>query len=715
MAIDLKKFVLRFIDEANGHLQIVKEGAFLLSSGQDVEGQIGEMFRAAHTLKGGARMLKLQSIADVTHQLEEILSEMRDKKLAPNQDVGTLILQATDDISSQLAQLTASEGENNLPPADEVLCDRLARASRGEMGAASPQENLVAAAKVVTQAITLEAVESGIKQADSVRVKLEKLDDLINILGEVVASHDRLEQQVQSLFHLGPKLAQMDAEQLRQQIRYFSRELKEDFQIQRLQMDELYDVATTIRMLPLSMLFDPVSLQVRELASFLNKQVDCRFIGGEVEIDRQLIDRLTEPLTHLLRNAIDHGIGEVAERLTLGKPARGTVTLTTQQDGRGILLRVEDDGRGLNYPAIRAKAVARGLVDADVVEKLSESECNELIFHPGFSTSKIVTELSGRGVGLDIVRKTIVTDLQGTLQVHSRQGVGTTFVIRLPISLAMMRILQFEQQNQMFGLAVQYVVEVVKCSPNEIREIADRPAIILHNEFIPVISAADVLRIHERPGGQKSPTSVPSSLLLVIIQNQLGKMAMLVDNLLDERNMMIKPLPKHMQHQGLVSGMVLTQDNQLVSILQVPVLMQMAQKQGKPRTTTHQPEVRQNAWHVLIVDDSLNTREIEKNVLEAHGYRVTLAEDGFSGLQKARLTQFDAVLTDVEMPVMDGFSLTRALRAEENYQHIPIIIVTSRAKEEDRRRGIQVGADAYIAKGDFEQDSLIETLKMLLC
>jgi two-component system chemotaxis sensor kinase CheA/two-component system sensor histidine kinase and response regulator WspE len=711
MAIDLKKFVLRFIDEANGHLQTVKEGAFLLSSGQNTDAQIGEMFRAAHTLKGGARMLKLQSIADVTHQLEDILSELRDKKLAPDQTLGTLILQATDYLSNQLAQLSASEGNNQLPPADAALCERLARASRGE----TEIETTKVAAAPVEKPATLDAVESGVKQAGSVRVKLEKLDDLINILGEVVASHDRLEQQVQALSNLAPRLAQMDAEHLRQQIQQFSRKLKEDFQVQHLQMYELYDVATTIRMLPMSTLFEPVSMQVRELAASLNKQVDCRILGGEVEIDRQLIDRLSEPLTHLLRNAVDHGLCEPAERLASGKSARGTITLTTQQDGRGILLRVEDDGRGLDYQAIRAKAVARGLVDADAVEKLSELEWNELIFHPGFSTSKIVTELSGRGVGLDIVRKTIVADLQGTLQVHSRPGQGTTFIIRLPISLAMMRILQFKQQNHLFGLSAQYVVEVVKYSRDEIRDIAGRPAIILHNEFIPVISAAELLRIDDPQGNQSSLTPVATSLLLIIIQNQFGKMAMLVDSLLDERNMMIKPLPKHMQQQALVSGMVLSTDNQLVSILQVPVLMAMAQKQGQPRTTAPKPQTQQNSWHVLIVDDSLNTREIEKNVLEAHGYQVTLAEDGFSGLQKARLTQFDAVLTDVEMPVMDGFSLTKALRAEENYQHIPIIIVTSRAKEEDRRRGIQVGADAYIAKGDFEQDSLIETLKMLLC
>lgn len=714
MAIDLKKFVLRFIDEANGHLHTVKEGAFLLSSGQNTDAQIGEMFRAAHTLKGGARMLKLQSIADVTHQLEEILSELRDKKLEPNQNLGTLVLQACDYISNQLAQLSASEGNNQLPPADVALCEQLARASRGETDSAADEVVSAPVEKPATLP-SLEILDGGLKQAGSVRVKLEKLDDLINILGEVVASHDRLEQQVQSLVNLGPRISHMDVEQLRKQVLQFTRKLKEDFQVQHLQMYELYDVATTIRMLPVSMLFEPVSMQVRELAASLNKQVDCRILGGEVEIDRQLIDRLSEPLTHLLRNAVDHGLCEPAERIAAGKSARGTITLTTQQDGRGILLRVEDDGRGLDYPAIRAKAVARGLVEADVVDQLSELECNELIFHPGFSTSKIVTELSGRGVGLDIVRKTIVTDLQGTLQVHSRPGQGTTFIIRLPISLAMMRILQFELHNHLFGLAAQYVVEVVKYSRGEVRDIAGRPAIILHNEFIPVISAAELLRIDDRSAGQNSSASHANDLLLIIIQNQFGKMAMLVDNLLDERSMMIKPLPKHMQQQLLVSGMVLSQDNQLVSILQVPVLMEMAQKQGQPRTAAPKQQVRQNSWHVLIVDDSLNTREIEKNVLEAHGYQVTLAEDGFSGLQKARLTQFDAVLTDVEMPVMDGFSLTKALRAEDNYQHIPIIIVTSRAKEEDRRRGIQVGADAYIAKGDFEQDSLIETLKMLLC
>ncbi|MBA8065050.1 response regulator [Citrobacter freundii] len=708
MAIDLKKFVLRFIDEGRGHLQTLSEGAFLLSAGEHTDAGIGEMFRAAHTLKGGARMLKLQSIADVTHHLEDVLSELREKKLTPDRALGNLIHEAVEYLSNQLTQLFVSAGDNQLPPADAGLCERLACASRGE-AATLAVEAVIHADKPVPSAASI-TVDGGIKQADFVRVKLNKLDDLIDILGEVVAGHDRLEQQIQNLSHIVPRLLGLSAEQLRQQIRDFSAQLKESVQVQHLQMFELYDVAARIRMLPLSTLFEPISLQVSELASTLNKKVVCRFVGGEVEIDRQLIDRLSESLTHLLRNAVDHGIGDIDERLALGKSTRGTITITTQQDGSGILLRVEDDGRGLNYPAISAKAVSRGLVPASMAGQLSEQECNELIFHPGFSTSKIVSELSGRGVGLDVVRKTVVTDLQGDLQVYSRQGVGTSFTLRLPVSLTMMRILQFEEQGHLFGLPAQYVVEVVEYTPEGISDIAGRPAIILHNEFIPVVCAGLLLGIHARQGSRS-----PAGQRLIIVQNQYSKMALRVDKLLDERKMMIKPLPKHMQQQSLVSGMVQTPENQLVSILQVPALMAMAQQSRQTSTPVKPVSVAQNAWHVLVVDDSLNTREIEKNVLEAHGYQVTLAEDGLSGLQKAKLTQFDAVLTDVEMPFMDGFTFTKSLRGEKNYQHTPIIIVTSRAKEEDRRRGIQVGADAYIAKGDFEQDSLIKTLKMLLC
>lgn len=714
MAIDLKKFTLRFIDEGRRQLQTLSEGAFLLSSGEDADAQIGEMFRAAHTLKGGARMLKIQSIAEVTHQLEEVLSELRDKKLEPVRELGPLLHEAIAWISNQLTQLSDSDGVNQLPPADSELCERLLRASRGELGDAPAEEAAVRPAPRPAPAVNVRG-DAGIKQADSVRVRLDKLDMLIDTLGEVIACHDRLEQRMQMQQQLIPRLPGLNAEQLRQQIRQFSSQLKDDVQAQRLHMYELYDVAAQIRMLPLSMLFEPISQQVSELAASLNKQVDCRFIGGEVEIDRQLIDRLTEPLTHLLRNAVDHGIGSAEERQAHGKSPRGTITITTQQDGSGISLHLEDDGRGLDYAAISAKATARGLIDEAAAERLSEQECNELIFHPGFSTSKIVTEVSGRGVGLDIVRKTIVTDLQGSLQLYSRAGQGTCFQLRLPISLAMMRILQFEQQGHLFGLAAQYVVEVVTCPRSEVRDIVGRPAIILHNEFISIACAGELLGIKQRPGSPPSSGQESDDLRLIIIQNQYGKMALWVDRLLDERQMMIKPLPKHLQQQALVSGMVLTMDNQLVSILQVPALMDLAQKAHQPQSIVTPAAREKKMWHVLVVDDSFNTREIEKNVLEANGYRVSLAEDGLAGLQKARQIQFDAILTDVEMPVMDGFTFTKSLRAEKNYQHVPIIIVTSRSKEEDRRRGIQVGADAYIAKGDFEQDSLIETLKMLLC
>lgn len=255
MAIDLKKFVLRFIDEGRGHLQTISEGAFLLSADEHTDAWIGEMFRAAHTLKGGARMLKLQSIADVTHHLEDVLSELRDNKLTPDRALGNLIHESVEYLSGQLTQLFVSEGDNQLPPADAGLCERLARASRGEDITLAVETAGATEKPVVPAPATPASMDAGIKQADFVRVKLNKLDGLIDILGEVLAGHDRLEQQIQNLSQLVPRLPGLSAEQLRQQIHDFSAQLKESVQLQHLQMFELYDVAARIRMLPLSTLF----------------------------------------------------------------------------------------------------------------------------------------------------------------------------------------------------------------------------------------------------------------------------------------------------------------------------------------------------------------------------------------------------------------------------------------------------------------------------
>jgi two-component system chemotaxis sensor kinase CheA len=282
--------------------------------------------------------------------------------------------------------------------------------------------------------------------------------------------------------------------------------------------------------------------------------------------------------------------------------------------------------------------------------------------------------------------------------------------------LALMRVLLVEVDGIPFGFTAQYVAELLRVPRSELLDIAQRRAVTIRNEFVPIVALEDILHIPPRHARKTTRSGKHGDLLLLVVRVRSEKLALIVDDLLDERDMVIKPLPEHMRRLTMVSGMVTTGKNELVNILHVPVLFEMARSaRGETaRNTTASASGASAPLRVLVVDDSLNTREIEKDVLEAHGYVVTLAEDGLDGLRKAQSGEFDAVLTDVEMPNMDGFTLTERLRQEEKYRNTPIIIITSREKEEDKRRGILVGADAYIVKGDFDQSGLVDTLRNLL-
>ncbi|OAN53953.1 hybrid sensor histidine kinase/response regulator [Paramagnetospirillum marisnigri] len=705
MALDIKRFTARFVDEARDHLRKVEDGLAILDADPTDSETVNAIFRSAHTVKGSSRMLKLVQITETAHKVEDVLGALREGSLAWTPDLRRLLQRGIDALGAQV-DMVAEGGQPSEP--DPALCAALAAVlgNAPTEPASAPQQPAAPSAAPITEATTPAAApppEVRLKSADTVRVQLTKLDELIRLMGEVVSSHARLRQRLVDIRQI-----ERDTQDLGEQaqITGFARDLREDVFSQELLMDELHAKALVMRMLPLAIVLEPAARLIRDLGRSLGKDVECAVVGTEIELDRQLIDRLNDPIVHLLRNSVDHGIEDAATRKAAGKPAFGTIRLGARQDGGWVVVEVADDGGGLPLPAIRDKAVRKGLVTAEQAAAMPDSEAIDLIFSPGFSTSSIITEVSGRGVGMDVVKRTIVDDLQGVIGVETVPGKGTTFFLRLPLSLAVMRVLVVSAGGQSFGFTAQYVAQLLELPPTRLLSVAERDAVVIDNEFIPVVSLAGVLGLPEgRP--------LRNTLLLVVVRVRNEKLALRVDELLDERDMVIKPLPEHLRHLPLVAGMVMTGRNTLVSVLHAPVLLDMARRARTPAVqagTGNQPA----AVRVLVVDDSLNTREIEKDVLEAHGYVVTLAEDGLDGLQKARAGDFDAVLTDVEMPNMDGFSLTAALRQEERYRERPIIIVTSREKEEDKRRGIQVGADAYIVKGDFDQSSLVDTLRSLL-
>lgn len=708
MALDIKKFIVRFIEEARDHINRLNEGLATLDAGSADAEVVNTIFRSAHTVKGSSRMLKLVGITDTAHQMEEVLMHLRDGKLVYGPALGQLLYQGVDALSNLVDALAKTNDPGSLPAADSALCDALAKAALGQAKGAEPTP--VAVADTAPPAAPVaNAEEPTLKIVDTVRIRLSKLDELVKLMGEVVSSHASMRQR---LLDIGTLTRAQGGETLTQALQTFASTFRDDVLTQEALMVELHDTTLRMRMLPLAIVFEPAARLVRELARSVGKEVECVISGAEIELDRQMIDKLSDPIIHLIRNGIDHGLELPEQRLAHGKPAQGRLKLSARQDGGWVVIDVTDDGGGIPVAAVRDKAVKKGLVTLSNVAALSDQEIIDFIFMPGFSTSSIITDLSGRGVGMDVVKRCVLDDLRGVVSVETRPGQGTTFSLRLPLSLAVMRVLLVEVDGLPFAFTAQYVGELLRRTQTELLTVAERKVIILRNEFVPVVPLNELLQTTRTSGTTEKASS---SMLLLVLQVRGEKLAVVIDELLDERDMVIKPLPPQLRKLALVSGMVTTGKNELVNVLHAPALFDIARRArasvAQDGAGVHSTE---RVYRVLVVDDSLNTREIERDVLEASGYDVTLAEDGLDGLKKALDQDFDAILTDVEMPNMDGFTLTARLRQEERYRDKPIIIITSRAKDDDKRRGVQAGADAYIVKGDFDRSNLIDTLRTLL-
>jgi CheY-like chemotaxis protein len=326
---------------------------------------------------------------------------------------------------------------------------------------------------------------------------------------------------------------------------------------------------------------------------------------------------------------------------------------------------------------------------------------------PGFSTSPIITDLSGRGVGMDVVKRSIVDELKGSIHIETKEGSGTTFLLRLPLNLAVFTLFLTTVNDKICALPATSIVEILTVQQHDVIEIVNKRAIRLREQIIPVEKLAAILKLSQESVQEKG------EVVIVIIRNGEEKLGLIVDEILGREEMVVKPLPQHLQNLRMVSGVTIGEMNSIVNVLHIPELFIIAHEITSPAKRVAQEKDKRTRT-VLVTDDSLNTREIEKSILEAYGYVVETAEDGQDAFEKTRDVMYDLVITDVEMPRMDGFSLTEQLRGDDRYRNIPIIIVTSLEKDSDKKRGITVGANAYIVKGAFDQSNLLDTVRSLI-
>ena len=507
--------------------------------------------------------------------------------------------------------------------------------------------------------------------------------------------------------------------------------------------DELEDGIRTLRLLPLSTIFNLFPRMVRDLARQQRKEIELVISGGETRADKRILEEMKDPLMHILRNAIDHGIETPEERRKSGKPAIAKIELRGYQTATHVVLEVCDDGRGLDIEKIKQTALKRGICQPEELLGMTPQQIHSLIFAPGFTTRTVVTEVSGRGVGMDVVR-TNVERLKGIIQVESSPRKGSVFRIQLGTTLATAHVLIVSVQGISYAVPVEFVQMTKLVQVNEIFAIEGRETIVFEDQPISVAQLADLLEIRWTSSQfepestisqesksrfslspsliQKNPSSPTMDVASPCIILKVGeeKLGLFVDALVDEQDVVLKPQSQLLKRVRNVAGATILGTGEVCIILSPQDLIKSIRKQAgviSSPSARSALKVQDNSSVkpvILLVEDSITTRTQEKRILEAAGYEVVTAVDGLDGFNKLGTRSFDAVVSDIQMPNLDGLSLVTKIRQNRDYSELPIILVTSLASDEDKRKGAEVGANAYITKASFNQEVLIETLKRLV-
>jgi two-component system sensor histidine kinase and response regulator WspE len=460
------------------------------------------------------------------------------------------------------------------------------------------------------------------------------------------------------------------------------------------------------RMVPLGLLFEQYPRMVRDLSRELGKEVELTVEGEDTRVDRTVLEALREPLLHLVRNAIDHGLEPRDERTDAGKNPRGHLSLSARREGERLLLKVEDDGRGLDPELLKQVALRKGVIDEAQAARLSDTAAMDLIFLPGFSSKDSVSDVSGRGVGLDVVRVRML-GLGGEVTVSSHVGRGATFELLMPVSLTVAPLLFVEMNGERLCLQASSVLSALRVEHEQIRELAGRPALRVEDQVLPFAAMASIL------GGNSERSALEGELVL-LLQGRGQKAALAVDRVLEERVQAVLPLRGVLSRFSHLSGATPLADGSLALVLSAGHLVSTAhgREVRLAGSLPVAPQVKKR--RILVVDDSPLTRELLVSLLEAVGYEVLSAADGQDALETLHEQSVDIVVTDLEMPNVDGLELTRRLKAHSTLRALPVVIVTTRGSQTDRKRGMEAGADGYVTKGDLVRQDLVDVVSRLL-
>lgn len=770
----LQQLLATFRVEADEHLQAISAGLLELeknpAAADDVT-LVETIFREAHSLKGAARAVSLSQVEAICQAIENIFSAWKRKELRPIPEQFDTLHHALDVID----QLLASD-PGGAPVLDRrqlsALLDRISQMKTAAAPAAEPsmppppattptpsepREEVVAS--VVPAPPPPEGIANPVPEpqpyatqekaplAETVRIATAKLDALLLQAEETVAMKLNATQRATDLHEIKALLEQWHKQwarispgispirqgleksgspsagnaaadffdwshahfkMMQDKLNGLTRAVEHDRRSLGTMVDNLLEETKKLLMLPFSVLLSILPRLVRDLAREQGKEVQLLVRGGDVEIDKRILEELKDPLVHLLRNCVDHGIEKPGERQ--GKPRLATVSVTISQvSGSEVEVVVADDGKGIDLAAVKAGAVKHGLLDADAARRLDDFEALSLIFQSGVSTSPIVTAISGRGLGLAIVWEK-VDKLNGHIFVDTQRNRGTTFRILLPLTLATFKGVLVKIADQCFVLPTSNLERVKRILPEEVKTVENRETIVLDQRAVSLVRLADVLEMRQPPAASMEGKPFPA----LVLSSGEKRIAFRVDEVLNEQEVLVKPLGKPLLRVRNVAGATVLGSGQAVPILNAADLIKSAMKGTGAPTPALPVASKTTRKSLLLVEDSITARMLLKNILESAGYRVKTAVDGLDAWTTLKNETFDAVVTDVDMPRMDGFDLTAKIRAEKRLLSLPVVLVTGRESREDRERGIDAGANAYIIKSSFDQSNLLEVMESLL-
>lgn len=658
-------------------LERMSSAMMALEVAPDDRSAVAAIFREVHTLKGTAGMVGLTGVSHMAHSLEDLLSTLRSGESRATPELTDSLLQMLDRLSHLVERAVQGETDPNDPnlaertePERELVGAATAASRPRAMTASLPQP------PIAPPNVTVNRRRS---DAATLEVPVTRIDELNRLVGEASAAQLRVGSVLGTQMSVDPD----NVNEYRDLTNVINR---------------LQEVTERTRMVPVGTLAPVLHRTMRDSARNAGKNVRWEIQGEDIEVDRGVLEKLVAPLQHLVRNAVGHGIETPAARAASGKPAQAVVTLRVTQLGSKVMIAIADDGAGIDVAALRAAGSIRGIDTAS----LSDDDALHLIFRSGVSTASKVTEESGRGVGLDVVSAAVAA-VRGQFEIDNRPGSGCEFRIIVPITLTVVACLIVSVGGQSFALPMDRIIRLLEPQPMQV--VSGNNFAVVDGEAVPV---SDLATLIERPAS--SPEGP-----WVLVDARPHARVLQVENVLQKRDVVVRGLQGYLRDLRVISGASVQPNGSVLLVLDMPSLLERANLNLEPvisfKGTSMTPA---RPPSVMVVDDSLMVRELQRSMLERAGYSVTTASDGAQALALLNEASADLLITDIEMPTMDGFELLRAVRGHASLANTPVLIVTSRASAEDQQRGLDAGADGYIVKSAFDEAALLGAVSRLL-